>query len=527
MIQALCWTLIHSLWQGLIFGVITGLVMLYTKRSTAALRYGIVSGLFFLFLVACACTFGWEWSLREQKANGWQYLVSGGGRGSWMLAMTDYLSVHASFIVTLWCLLLLARSVRMLSGILYMQRTRNLGTVAPPAYWRDKIIALCGQAGVSRTVRLLESRIARMPMVIGHLKPVILIPLGLLTKLPEGEIEAVLLHELAHIRRNDYLVNFLQHIAENLFFFNPGLMWMSAILREERENCCDDLAIAKTKDKVQFIQALISFKEYALQVPVYALAFPAKKNQLLYRTMRIVHDRNKTLNPAEKIFFLGSWIVLLCLFVAWADGPGPVMDNRNNDALPAVAENRIVSRITQMGNVPFMTDNAGLQAENETAVVFDQSGEVAQTGVDEQQAGADEARIDEQQRKVDAEGVRVDQLQAQVDAEGARMDQLQAQADAEQARKDAEQAKKDAEQARKDEEQARKDAEQARQDGVQAKMDADREQAEDEQQVKIDAEQARAAFAKQASRDKQQAKAVTAVQAKAMAAVQAVRIILR
>ena len=121
------------------------------------------------------------------------------------------------------------------------------------------------QLDIRRRVKLVESVLVRAPMVIGQLRPIIYIPLGLINHLPASEMEAVLLHELAHIRRYDYVVNMVQQVAECLLFFNPGFLWISSLLREERENCCDDIAIAHTRDRVEFVRALVRFKEHSLR----------------------------------------------------------------------------------------------------------------------------------------------------------------------------------------------------------------------------------------------------------------------
>ena len=230
--------------------------------------------------------------------------------------LSDYLSEHASLIVLAWCLIFLFKCVRMIAGIVYTQRVRNYGVTLPPVYWSDKMLRFSQQLQIKKTVRLLESKLVKMPFVTGHWRPVIFIPLGLLTKLPEGEIEAVLLHELAHIRRNDYFMNFLQHIGESIFFFNPGLLWISSLLREERENCCDDMAIDRTKDKMEFVRALISFREYDLSRTGAVVPFPAGRHQLLQRVTRIVHNKNKSLNKAEKLFFIASFCVISMLLAA-------------------------------------------------------------------------------------------------------------------------------------------------------------------------------------------------------------------
>jgi hypothetical protein len=144
-----------------------------------------------------------------------------------------------------------------------------------------------------------------------------MLPLGLLAHLPADEIEAILLHELAHIKRRDYLVNLLQNFAETIFFFNPALMWVSSMIREERENCCDDIAIAVTNSKSRFINALIAFQEYNFAGAKYSVGFAGRKNQLLNRVKRIINEKNKTLNAAEKsLLTFGMGVFILFSFAA-------------------------------------------------------------------------------------------------------------------------------------------------------------------------------------------------------------------
>ena len=154
-------------------------------------------------------------------------------------------------------------------------------------------------------------------MVLGHLKPVILFPAAALTTLAPEEIEAILLHELAHIRRKDYLVNILQNLAEIIFFFNPAVLWISSLIKEERENCCDDIAISQVKNKKQFIHALVSFQEYNL-TSKYAATFSGKRNHLLNRIKRIITNNNKTLSNMEKIFLVTGIIITGFMAVAFA-----------------------------------------------------------------------------------------------------------------------------------------------------------------------------------------------------------------
>jgi hypothetical protein len=155
--------------------------------------------------------------------------------------------------------------------------------------------------GISKPVLILQSAVVSVPLVVNFLKPVILIPVGMLAKLPVDEVEAILLHELAHIRRKDFIVNIFQHLIETLFFFNPFLLWLSARIREERENCCDDAAVAYLPKRSVLVHALVSCREFDLsKTPQHALAFPGTKNHLLSRAERILHRKNKPVNRAEK-----------------------------------------------------------------------------------------------------------------------------------------------------------------------------------------------------------------------------------
>ncbi len=497
-IQALCWTFIHSLWQGLAFIIITGLVMTGTKKSSARMRYNILTALFFLFIAVCAVTFIREFvgsSNGEMAAQ--STLLNKGTNNSFQLMFkkfSDYFSANASVIVMLWFIVFCFKCVRMMSSVVYSQRVKSHKIHEPSAVWKNKIVSLSNLLQIKRTVLLLESEIVKIPVVIGHLKPVIFIPLGLLNNMPAGEIEAVLLHELAHIRRNDYFVNFIQIIAENIFFFNPALLWVSSLLREERENCCDDIAIKQTKSKKQFIQALISFKEHALNVSNYSTAFPARKNQLFQRVARIVNNRNKTLNPAEKIFFLISFVLLSAMLTVVSGGQ--VVHNKISNSIKGqqakdVAPAQIVPQLKtqQLYNIDkqtYYTANAEggeklpvqkhdpVTIEIYTKTIDDQkqlakidSKQIKAVAVkpltDEQQAESDKLLAVKEQldavkeQEQDKKQALDDKAQAIKDQEQARLDRIEAQKDQEQALLDMKQAELDKKQALKDQEQAEKD----------------------------------------------------------------------
>ncbi|HWK04145.1 MAG TPA: M56 family metallopeptidase [Puia sp.] len=456
MIQAICWTLIHSLWQGLLLTFLTGIVLVYTKKAAAAVRYNLLSGLFFLFLTGCALTFIREWNNPgpgNEGVNGPDGSL-GNGFLSFVGILNDYLSEHASLIVMGWCFIFLFKCVRMTAAIVYTQRVRNYGVAEPPAYWKDKVQSFCQTLQIKRTVLLQESTLVKMPFVTGHWKPVIFIPLGLLTKLPEGEIEAVLFHELAHIRRNDVCMNFLQNIGESLFFFNPGLLWVSSLLREERENCCDDMAIDRTKNKAAFIRALIHFREYDLRLSGAAVAFPAGRHQLLHRVKRIVDNKNKSLNKAERIFFIASFFIIALLLAASTHPMVRPVDSRYN----LVGEERT--------NGPLAAGSL-VAKEEKDRLDLEAVGNVQQA----EQSQQTEQTVQEKEQEERAQQAEQDRTQAEQDAAQAEQDRVQAEKDRLQEAEDRQEAEQAREQARRDKLQADMDRQQEQFDKLQAVKD--------------------------------------------------------
>ena len=151
------------------------------------------------------------------------------------------------------------------AGWIWVSRLRRRGVCCAPEHWQKEIERLSARLRVSKPVQILESCLADVPMVVGHIRPVILMPIGLLAGLPPGQIEAILLHELAHICRYDYLVNVLQRAVECLLFYHPAVWWISRVIRAERENCCDDVVVATSGDAQQYAVALTTLAKIAGQ----------------------------------------------------------------------------------------------------------------------------------------------------------------------------------------------------------------------------------------------------------------------
>jgi beta-lactamase regulating signal transducer with metallopeptidase domain len=326
-IQALTWTFVHSLWQGLVLAIITGLVLVLTKKSTPHLRYNLLIGLFLVFVVTVGFTFSslLHSATAASGAAGAAFTgVTTGATGNVGAGNTlqnasqkfmDYCNANGPLIITIWFIIFSARFVHLLAGLVYIKRIRHYKVQAPSAQWTELLVALAESMNIRKPVELLESAIVKVPVVVDFLKPVIIVPVGLLSHLSIDQVEAILLHELAHIQRKDYFINLLQSFVEIIFFFNPSLLWISSLIREEREHCCDDMALARIENKSTYIGALVSFQEYNLNIFAArpAVAFAGKKNHLLNRVKRIVYNNNNSLNIFERTFLICS-IALLILF---------------------------------------------------------------------------------------------------------------------------------------------------------------------------------------------------------------------
>jgi bla regulator protein blaR1 len=334
LIKALFNTLLHSLWQGILLAIVTGLIIICTKKAKAAFRYNLLIAALVLFAAGAVFTFAQQLG-RQSGQPSYQFNNSTAAPGavnipaapiaepvvnaqntkmSVIATVTGYLNEYYSTIILIWFLIICAKSVQMAVGVYGIFQLKNNKVFTVDEYWTARLQQLSEKLQVKQAVALLESGLAKVPMVVGHLKPVILIPIGLINSLPANEVEAILVHELAHIRRKDYLVNFLQSFMEIIFFFNPAVLWISQLIKEERENCCDDIAIEQTTSKVNYLNALVNCSEYQTESPAYSMALAGSKNKLINRVKRVISNRNQSLNLVEKTL-LTVCLVCVGLFI--------------------------------------------------------------------------------------------------------------------------------------------------------------------------------------------------------------------
>jgi len=328
--QILNTILLYSLAFGLVLALLTGLTLALTRSASPILRYRILVTLLALFTAGIVATAVYKLSnlnaaaqasgieIPPQKETGVPNVIRtdrdplSAVTKDLITLSRDFMNNNARTIALIWMFVVLVKSIKLSSNLFELHYLKTRQIYPAGRHWEDQVSRLSRQMGLNKAVGIVQSGLTQVPLVIGHFKPVILIPLGMITAIKPKEIEMMILHELAHIKRMDFLVNMLQHVLELLFFFNPAVLWTSALIRKERENCCDEMVLQNADEKYSYIQALLSFKEYQLNVPAYAMAF-AKESNLIKRVKRMVYRKNTALNSIEKGCMLIA-VMLLCSF---------------------------------------------------------------------------------------------------------------------------------------------------------------------------------------------------------------------
>jgi beta-lactamase regulating signal transducer with metallopeptidase domain len=283
-VQAIAWTLIHFCWQAAAIAVIyRGLSALAARRSSNT-RYLLALGALLLILANSIATFAFEMQTApaakfaamkqiDSAASG-ATLPTGDARpdalppssgtrslGSLLPALPALPLPFQRIMVGFWFAGVLVLSLRSLGGWWLIQRLRATATVEAPAAVRASFRRISSALGLHRPVLLRVSSAIAGPVTVGALRALVLLPLSAATNLGPAELEVVLAHELAHVRRADFLWNLVQTLVETLFFFHPAVWWLSSRVRHERELCCDDLALTVCPNPVVYANALFQLEQ--------------------------------------------------------------------------------------------------------------------------------------------------------------------------------------------------------------------------------------------------------------------------
>ena len=345
--ETLGWALLHSLWQCTLAAAALASLLTIVPVRAARTRYALAVTTLVLMLAVPVAT---AVRLRAAALPAAGVVVSAArvvalpnsagappapappsaGRPAPSLASRVRADLEPAlpWIVVAWLAGVVILSLRLASGLLVTRRLTTVGTRPVPPACRDALARLVVRLRVTRPVRVLESAVVRVPAVIGWLRPVVLLPASALTGLTPLQLDALLAHELAHVRRYDYLVNLLQSAIETLLFYHPAVWWVSRRVRDEREHCCDDVAVAACGDAHCYATALLGMER--LRNPLPALSMAAAGGSLVERVRRLMAPVPAEIFPRG---LAGALAVMLALVLA----VGGSLVARSVDSAPLAA----------------------------------------------------------------------------------------------------------------------------------------------------------------------------------------------
>ena len=294
-LRTLGWTLLHFIWQGAGLAALLAVATAVCRSSTA--RYALAVSALVLMMVSPVITFTW---LRA-PANPAVRTGAGGASTSAGTSTRNAIALSSSlapvaesrtvqpsamlWLVEAWFLGVLLLSLRTAGGLFLIERMRRKEVQPVGGELYERCLALQRGMGLDRVIQYCECHGLDAPAVLGWFRPVVLLPVRALTGLSEQQIEAVIAHELAHIRRLDCFVNLFQIAAETLLFYHPAVWWVSQGIRAERENCCDDEAISLCGDAVNYARALTLMEEWRTAP---RLMMAANRSPLAQRVVRVL-----------------------------------------------------------------------------------------------------------------------------------------------------------------------------------------------------------------------------------------------
>ncbi len=335
-LYSLGWTVIHSLWQGTLLAVLLSILMMALEKRSARFRYEVACGAMFTMLMMALATFIIYLDQDSNMVEITATLMSDCANPSVVITNEEHNFLQSNFqniitffdqqlplIVNVWLIGFLFFVVRMTGGFIQLRQLRHQGNFPADAQLQNKLNQLIRRSPLQRSVKVMESALVKVPILLGHLKPLILIPIGTINLLTEEEVEAVLAHELAHIIRRDFSMNIFFTFVEILFYYHPGVWLIAATIRSERENCCDDLALYLCKKPLAYARALYKLEEahQAARLPGLALSFSSKKKQLLHRVRRILNQPQNKSNIMEKLMTTTFLLLTIAILSVGATTP--------------------------------------------------------------------------------------------------------------------------------------------------------------------------------------------------------------
>ncbi len=333
------WILIHSLWQGTVIAVALMLLLGACKRACPQLRYGLACVALLLMVLLPTVTVlhplartdaSGKWN-RVSQGESVPLTVSGESvvmqdistdhPVAWRMAISQGFDAALPYTVSLWWIGTMMMMLWHAGGLLRLKRLERHSLGQIDELWQDRVTCLAERLSIRLPVRVLLIDTLESPAVTGWLKPTVFFPLTALSGLSTDQIEALFLHELAHIRRWDYLVNLLQIGVEIVGFYHPAVWWVNHRIRVEREHCCDDVAMACLSDRAGYVTSLLSLEEMRVSSFPPALGAAGYVQNRIYRLLGIdTQAKTSSVLPGLLILIL---VLTSCLgYPLWSKASG-------------------------------------------------------------------------------------------------------------------------------------------------------------------------------------------------------------
>ncbi len=335
LVKALGWTVLHSLWQGALIYALLFLLLQAWSTASARLRHNMAFGslllLFTCFIFTFASQFKGNINASSVPPEGFLLPIQREQNSG-----KSFLRTELYFpLVAIAYLTGIAIQLSVLSySYIRLKRLQKTGTMPVPENWFALFIRTKRALSISKKTDFYLSTQVSVPLVVGYLKPVVLFPLALATQLDLKQVEAILIHELSHIRRNDYLINFLKTCLEIFLFFNPFAWLCSRYIQIEREHACDDMVVQLTGSPLSYAQALLKLEISREQhSPALTLAATGNNHYLYQRIKRITHMKTNYTNVKHQLMILGLAFTTV-LSLAWIQPKKPVLPLENKKSGP-------------------------------------------------------------------------------------------------------------------------------------------------------------------------------------------------
>ncbi|PYF72629.1 M56 family metallopeptidase [Pedobacter nutrimenti] len=312
-IKATGWSIFHSLWQGAIAYLVLFIVMQSFPRLNAKTKHNLAYTSICLIFTGFFITFFHFFQLPDHPANSGSPLTVNYYHYISNLSLSGKAEQYFPMLVTVYTIGVLLQLTLLFSGYAKLITLKKASRFDVPDGWHMTFNTIKAKLNIQKSVGFYLSAQVNVPLVIGYFKPIVLFPFAFATQLDIQHVEAILIHELSHIRRNDYLLNLIKTVIETMLFFNPFVWLCSRLIQIEREHACDDKVLSISGTPLTYAHALLKIELLKeKQIPAFSLAATGEHNQHLYqRIKRITDMKTNYMSAKQKIF-------AICLTIACA-----------------------------------------------------------------------------------------------------------------------------------------------------------------------------------------------------------------